>query len=343
MLRAYFKKHILNFKFEAGTSRGVLNQHIVYYIYVYNVDFPATIGIGEAAPLKGLSIDHLPDFENIIQKKIALFNLYNELKFENYPSLKFAFETAILDLKNNGIRKIFDTDFYNAEQKIPINGLVWMNTKVHMKNQIIEKINAGFDTIKLKIGAIDFEQELDLLAFIRKEFLKIEIRVDANGAFSNIEALEKLKKLSEFDIHSIEQPIKPNQWQEMAKLNELSPIPIALDEELIGIFEPERQKSLLETIKPSYIILKPTLLGGFEETNQWIKLAKTLKINWWMTSALESNIGLNAICQYCSTFKTDLKQGLGTGNLYTNNIESPLTVENGTVFYKKTLKWNELK
>ncbi|TAF74104.1 MAG: o-succinylbenzoate synthase [Bacteroidetes bacterium] len=345
MLKAFYKKHILNFKFEAGTSRGILNEHIVWYVYVYNETEPTIFGIGEAAPLKGLSIDYLPDFETIIQNIISKFNIDNALDFTQFPSLKFAFETAFLDLKNYGIRKIFDTDFYNQEKKIAINGLVWMNTASHMKAQIIEKINNGFDTIKLKIGAIDFKQELELLKFIRKEFSNndIKIRLDANGAFNYIEALEKLKQLSQYQIHSIEQPIKQGQEQEMAFLCQHSPIAIALDEELIGISDKNAQKKLLETINPTYIILKPTLLGGFESTKNWIELAKSKSINWWMTSALESNIGLNAICQFCSTFKNDLKQGLGTGSLYKNNVTSPLSVKNGTVYYKQSEKWELLK
>lgn len=345
MLKAFYKKHILNFKFEAGTSRGILNEHIVWYIYVYNENEPTIFGIGEAAPLKGLSIDYLPDFEIIIQKTINIFNSNNIADLVNFPALNFAFETALLDLKNKGIRKIFDTDFYNQEKKIAINGLVWMNSATNMKAQIIEKINNGFDTIKLKIGAIDFKQELELLKFIRNEFSTndIEIRLDANGAFSYAEALEKLKQLSEYQIHSIEQPIKQRQWTEMAELCLDSPIAIALDEELIGISDTNAQKMLLETINPTYIILKPTLLGGFESTKNWIDLAKIKNIKWWMTSALESNIGLNAICQFCSTFKNELKQGLGTGSLYKNNVTSPLTVENGTVYYKQSEKWELIK
>lgn len=343
MLVASYKKKILNFNFEAGTSRGIMQEHTVYYIFLHASSEPNIVGIGEAAPLKGLSFEYSVDFEKIINEKIIAFNFNQEPRFEHLPSLTFAFETALLDLANKGKKMIFDTPFYHFKQKIYINGLVWMGKKEQMKTQIVDKINAGFTTIKLKIGAIDFEQELELLAFVRKEFYDIEIRVDANGAFLPIEALEKLKKLSDYSIHSIEQPIKQGQWNEMAYLCANSPIPIALDEELIGINNFGIQKNLLNTINPAYLILKPTLLGGFEASKKWIDLANATNLAWWITSALESNIGLNAICQFCSNYTSDIKQGLGTGNLYNNNIESPLTIENGAIYYEKDKKWGILK
>ena len=248
--------------------------------------------------------------------------------------------SAILDFQNGGKREIFKTDFYNSSEKISINGLVWMGTPDFMRKQIVEKLENGFDTIKLKIGAIDFAEELKLLAFIRKQFSedKITIRVDANGAFSPKQAIEKLKMLSEFNIHSIEQPIKDGQEQLMAELCEKNIIPIALDEELIK--NSGKENYLLETIKPQYIILKPSLMGGISGSLKWIKTAENLNINWWMTSALESNIGLNAICQLASKLKNPLPQGLGTGKLYTNNFESPLTVEMGQIFYDANKKWD---
>ncbi|HSM64126.1 MAG TPA: o-succinylbenzoate synthase, partial [Gillisia sp.] len=224
---------------------------------------------------------------------------------------------------------------------IPINGLVWMGEKSFMKEQILSKIKDGFKCIKLKIGAIDFNSELDLLKFIRSEFSseEIEIRVDANGAFSPEDALAKLKRLSQFNIHSIEQPIKQGQWEKMAKLCELTPIPIALDEELIGITDVTKKLDLLQTIKPQYIIFKPSLIGGYRGTEEWLNLANEMSIGWWVTSALESNVGLNAISQWTFTKNSPLPQGLGTGGLYTNNFESPLEVKNGTIMYNPKTSW----
>lgn len=334
-------KKKLIFKFDAGTSRGILREHNVYYL---RIEKNGITGIGEAAPLFGLSIDAIPEFEKKISDFVFQLNDKEIIDLNLFPSIQFALETAQKDLENKGQKKIFDSLFFNLQKPIPINGLVWMNTKEHMKNQIIEKISQGFDTIKLKIGAIDFAQEIELIAYIRKEFSEknIEIRVDANGAFEPKNALEKLKILSDFNLHSIEQPIKTNQWEAMSNLCKLSPLPIALDEELIGNFSKKEKENLLKAIEPQYIILKPTLLGGFEKTKEWINLAKEYNIKWWLTSALESNIGLNAITQFASTFDNPIKQGLGTGSLYFNNIESPLTVENGTIFYDKNKKWNSI-
>ncbi|MFN0050063.1 MAG: o-succinylbenzoate synthase [Cytophagales bacterium] len=341
MLKASWHKHILNLNFDARTSRGSLHSHSVYFIKLWHTESPEIVGVGEAAPLKDLSIDDRPDFEFYLNQFTSNLDFWNDEHLSAFPSIRFALETAILDLQNGGKKMIYDTAFYRGESTISINGLVWMADKATMQKQIKAKIDAGFTTIKLKIGAIDFNDELDLLKSIRNNFSasEITIRVDANGAFSSTEAIEKLKMLSEYSLHSIEQPIKQGQVQEMAALCRQSPIPIALDEELIGIYYPEDKIQLLEAIQPPYIIIKPTLVGGLKAAKEWIEIAEKRNIEWWITSALESNIGLNAIAQFTSLFPNDLPQGLGTGSLYSNNIDSPLIVENGCLRYHGEQKW----
>ena len=344
--------HQLQFKFKAGTSRGIYTTHDIWYVVL---EENGITGIGEIAPLKDLSIDAIPNLKQIIEQKLnelvqldlssnldEITKVLDKLNLEAYPSIRFGLETAFLDLINGGKKVIFDNDFSKGIKRTPINGLIWMGEKEFMFNQVKEKIEQGFSCIKMKIGAIDFEQEIDILKYIRSHFTsnEIELRVDANGAFSPEDALEKLKVLSQFDIHSIEQPIKPKQWEVMKSLCELSPIPIALDEELIGIDSPDEKKELLELINPQYIILKPTLVGGLQKSKEWIDIAESLNIKWWITSALESNIGLNAISQFTSEFNNSLPQGLGTGSLYHNNIESPLTVEKGFIYYDKSKQWD---
>lgn len=344
--------HQLQFNFKAGTSRGFYTTHDVWYIVL---EVNGIKGIGEIAPLKDLSIDAIPDLEQIIANKLEeLTNLkitistieitkaLNSINLDKYPSIRFGFETALLDLQNGGNQTIYINNFSNGIKKIPINGLIWMGDKEFMLNQVKEKIELGFTCIKMKIGAIDFDKEIEILEYIRSHFSsnEIELRVDANGAFSTNEALSKLEILSQFDIHSIEQPIKQGQLAEMKSLCENSQISIALDEELIGIDDYLEKRKLLELIKPQYIILKPTLVGGLQKSKEWIDIAESLNIKWWMTSALESNIGLNSISQFVSKFNNDLPQGLGTGSLYNNNLESPLTVENGFIFIDKNKKWN---
>ncbi|MGD1840471.1 MAG: o-succinylbenzoate synthase [Thermonemataceae bacterium] len=260
---------------------------------------------------------------------------------QHFPAIHFALEIAFQDLQQGGKRQLFENDFSNGTAPIPINGLIWMGPKSIMLQQIKEKLAAGDRCIKLKIGAIDFEEELALLKYIRTQFGSEEVivRVDANGAFKPEEALEKLKRLAELALHSIEQPIATQQWEKMAKLCEQSPLPIALDEELIGVVD---RKALLATIQPQYIILKPSLLGGWAASEAWIALAKKHNIGWWMTSALESNIGLNAIAQFTgnlSLHPTATYQGLGTGQLYHNNIPSPLEVNGGWLHYRSHVNW----
>lgn len=342
MIKATYKKHILEFKQASGTSRGVLKTKETFFIFLKR---DTKIGVGESAVFRGLSYDDVKDYEEKLQWTCKNINLGLSVlltKLQKFPSIQFALEQAFLSLESNDKYVLFPSKFTNSKDTIPINGLIWMGSEAFMKKQIKEKLNVGFTTIKLKIGAIDFKIELDLLKSIRKEFSKkdITLRVDANGAFTPENALEKLKYLSDFDLHSIEQPIKQGQWQEMAALCLKTPLPIALDEELIGVIDKIQKEKLLQTIKPQFIILKPSLVGGIKGSNQWISLAKNQNIDWWITSALESNIGLNAIAQYTYSLKTTLPQGLGTGALFTNNIDSPLFVENGNLIYKKGVLWS---
>ncbi|MGB0522214.1 MAG: o-succinylbenzoate synthase [Flammeovirgaceae bacterium] len=343
-----YKYHQLHFKFKAGTSRGVMTKRDVYFITIYHTNSPQTIGLGECAPLVKLSIDDVPDYEEQLAhfcQKAAQLNslqeLYNLEGIAAFPSILTGLEMAFQDLANGGKRLLYDAAFMNSGARIPINGLVWMGTKSFMYDQIKTKLDAGFKCIKMKIGAINFDEECELLAYVRKQFAPsdITLRVDANGAFSPQEALDKLQRLAQFDIHSIEQPIKQKQWDAMAELCEKSPLPIALDEELIGITRSQKEQ-LLKHISPPYIILKPTLVGGFASSNEWIQLAESLNIGWWMTSALESNIGLNAIAQFTAMHQVSIPQGLGTGQLFHNNIPSPLSIENGSIFYDQSMPWD---
>ncbi|MFD0964154.1 o-succinylbenzoate synthase [Pseudofulvibacter geojedonensis] len=341
-MKAIYKKHILEFKRPSGTSRGVLNTKETWFIIL---EKDGKQGIGECGILRTLSVDDVPEYEKVLQWTCLNIHLgLDELLPEliQYPSIQFGLEQAFMSLNSQNQFELFTSPFTKDKIGININGLIWMGDKQFMKSQIKDKLAQGFSCIKMKIGAIDFETELDLLKSIRKEFSKndIELRVDANGAFTPVNALEKLKKLSEFDLHSIEQPIKPKQFNEMAMLCEKSPLAIALDEELIGVFSVTDKKKVLQTIQPQYIILKPSLIGGFKGSKEWIDLAADLKISNWITSALESNVGLNAISQWTFTLNNPLPQGLGTGSLYTNNIDSPLEVKNGHLYYNKKLNWN---
>jgi o-succinylbenzoate synthase len=342
LIKATYKKYILNFKNPSGTSRGILRTKETWFIILEENN---KTGIGETGLFRGLSIDDLPNYE----KKLIWVcnNIHLGLKkllpqIANLPSIQFGLEQAFLSLKSKDKFELFPSEFTKGTATIPINGLIWMGEKQFMKDQIKEKLKTGFSCIKMKIGAIDFDAEIELLKSIRKEFSykEIELRVDANGAFNPKNALEKLKRLSALEIHSIEQPIKQGQVEEMAKLCAKTPLPIALDEELIGVFSFEEKKKIIKEINPQYIILKPSLVGGFAGSKEWIKLATENNCGWWLTSALESNIGLNAIAQFTYTLKSNLPQGLGTGGLFTNNLESPLEVKNGTLQYNSSLNWN---
>ncbi|MFC5411892.1 o-succinylbenzoate synthase [Larkinella bovis] len=353
-LKANFFKYTLHFTFEAGTSRGVLNEKDSYFVRISDDDDPDVVGWGECAPLRGLSIDDRPDFAEQLRHTCDLFNqldlqlfhwnvpIFLQLISDQLPSIQFGFETAMRDFINGGERTVFKNEFGTGEKAIPINGLVWMGKPEVMRRQIEEKLEAGYTTIKLKIGALDFQQECALIESIRSRFGadQIAIRVDANGAFSVDDALEKLKQLATYQIHSIEQPIRPGQFDSMTELCRQSPVPIALDEELIGHMEYVDRTRLLKRLQPQFITLKPSLLGGFIHCDQWIEIASRLGIGWWITSALESNIGLNAIAQYTAQFKNPLPQGLGTGQLYHNNLESPLTIDRGFLKTDPSKRWN---
>jgi len=342
MLTAQYQKHILTFKRPSGTSRGVLKTKETWFLILKEKQ---RFGIGECGILRGLSIDDRPDYEEKLKWVCMNVHLGKEelyQKLTEFPSIQFGVETAFKSLESEKPFELYPSEFTRGNKSIAINGLVWMGDKTFMKQQIAEKLEKGFSCIKMKIGAIDFTEEITLLKSIRKEFSpsEVELRVDANGAFSSSEALEKLKILSELQLHSIEQPIKHGQWEEMAQLCEATPLPIALDEELIGVFSEEKKKQLLQIIKPQYIILKPSLIGGLEGSDIWIALAEENNIGWWVTSALESNVGLNAISQYIFIKNSKLPQGLGTGNLYKNNIPSPLKVEQGALAYKQSIGWD---
>ncbi|MBL1278669.1 MAG: o-succinylbenzoate synthase [Fluviicola sp.] len=331
-MKSKFHKKTFHFKLPSGTSRGILTEKHAWFIEIWEESNPSIVGTGECSIIPGLS----PDFENFESYEEQLSKVCENLQIdlENWPSIKFGVECALLDLKNGGKGVVFDNSFSRGERKLAINGLIWMGDKEFMQSQIQEKIDAGFTTIKMKIGSIDFETELKLLQSIRAEFSsdQITLRVDANGAFSVDEALEKLRKLAKFGIHSIEQPIKAGQYEEMRNLCVNSPVKIALDEELIGVNQLEKKKELLDLIQPDFIILKPSLHGGISGCKEWISLAEERKINWWITSALESNIGLSAICQFVGEYKNRLPQGLGTGSLYTDNIPSNLIVKEGQIY-----------
>ncbi len=331
----------LHFKFPAGTSRGVL-QHKPSSFLILEQD--GYTGIGECSTIPNLSIDPQATYSQKLDEVCKWLNEGGDpmsIDLSAYPSIAFGLETALLDLVAKGSKKLFPSTFTGGKTGIPINGLVWMGDKAFMQKQIREKIDAGYRCIKLKVGALDFDTELEIIAGIRKQFSpkEIELRLDANGGFLPTDALEKLNKLSAFGIHSIEQPIKQGQFDVMADLCRKSPIPIVLDEELIGV-KSKNKAEIIEIIKPAYIILKPSLLGGFHASEEWIKLAQKLNIAWWITSALESNIGLNAIAQWTFTLNSDMPQGLGTGQLYQNNTPSPLKIENAKLYYQKENNWD---
>ncbi|MHA8101854.1 o-succinylbenzoate synthase [Aquirufa nivalisilvae] len=342
-----YQKHSLKFHFEAGTSRGVLTEKNSYFIQIKNKKNPIQVGLGEAGPLRGLSPEFeeegLAGFEKYIKsanweffpetlEEIPLFISHLPL---GYPSYKFAIEMATFDYiqAKNGV--YFDNEFSLGKLAIPINGLIWMGKPDFMEDQIEQKIAQGFTCLKLKIGAIDFDQELAILKNIRSQFPanKLSIRVDANGAFTSHEAVHKLEKLAQLDIHSIEQPIRAGLWNAMADLCKENILPIALDEELISLESEDQQNQLLDKIPANYIIIKPSIVGGFSASHDWIQAAEKRKMGWWITSALESNIGLQAIAQFTAEYSPSIPQGLGTGTLYTNNFASGLSIQKGNLHF----------
>ena len=344
-MRFEIEKKILHFKQPAGTSRGVYLTRTMWLIHLSDGD---RHGVGECAPLPDLSCDAMPDehYEAKLYEFCEAFCANSEIDIDamrDYPSMLFGLESAALSLqaaKQGGKGDIlFDTAFARGEVGIPINGLVWMGNYEEMLQRMEEKLKLGFRCVKLKIGAIDFEKEFDLVKRIRDRFShhEVELRLDANGGFTYDEALYRLELLSQYNIHSIEQPIKQGQWAYMAELCRESPLPIALDEELIGVNDAEMKRHMLEIIKPRYIILKPSLHGGMQGCREWIEIAADLHIGTWITSALESNIGLNAIAQFASSVYGDhitMPQGLGTGQLFTDNIPMPLTIQGDRLFLR---------
>jgi len=341
-MKATYKKYILHFKRPSGTSRGIMNEKETWFIILED---QGKVGIGECGLLRGLSIDDRPDYEEKLQWACHNIHLGKAPLWDallEFPSIQFGIEMAFLSLQSITPFNLFPSSFTLGIEKMRINGLVWMGDAAFMKSQIEEKLAQEFTCIKLKIGAIDFDKELELLRYIRHNFdaKTIEIRVDANGAFASHEALDKLNQLAKFELHSIEQPIQKNNVEAMTVLCKSTPFPIALDEELIGVFGHSEKEALLQKIRPQYIILKPSLVGGFKGTLEWITIAHSLNIGWWITSALESNIGLNAITQFTYTLQNPLPQGLGTGGLYTNNFPCPLEINSGYIQYNSSKNWD---
>lgn len=337
MFRIKIIPYKLLFKRPAGTSRGVYTEHRVWYVVFQDTEDKSHYGIGECAPLHDLSCDYDP----LYTKSLASLCKITEEKqwvdtelLRNYPSVLFGLETAMRHYLQR-TWQLWDTPFSRGEEGITINGLAWMGDHATMMEQIQSLLSRGFSCIKLKIGAIDFDRELDLLRFIRSHYTaqEVTLRVDANGNFDHRNVMDKLYQLAKLDIHSIEQPIQAGQWQKMAGLCTSPPLSVALDEELIGINAPAEKRKLLETIRPQYIILKPSLHGGIAGCTEWIELAGEMNTGWWITSALESNIGLNSIAQWCATFNNPLPQGLGTGTLYTNNIPMPLEIREDQLWF----------
>ena len=344
MLHCSFSPYVLDFKSPSWTSRGVLTHKEMYIIRLMDADQPDKAALGECALFRGLSADDVPDYEKVLADLCWNINEYKDSyqeKFKKYPSIVFGLETAFADLAHGCRMRPFPPDFTQGKGHIKINGLIWVGPKDQMIAQVRSKIEAGFTCIKLKVGAHDFDEEVDMLRSIRSEFSRsdIELRVDANGAFSPEDALKKLDVLSKLDLHSIEQPIKAGNWEAMASLCKETPLPIALDEELIGVFEKEEKARLLQEIKPQFIVLKPSLHGAFCGTDEWISLAKEQHVGWWITSALESNIGLNAIAQWTYTQGVTMPQGLGTGQLYLNNLPSFLCLEGDRLSYDVNRKF----
>lgn len=356
MLQLRYSQRVLRFNFPARTSRGALTEHVAWYLHLSDTQQPGCTGLGEAAPLAGLSPDYRPDFEARITQ---LCSEFNSRKFSpdaspeevlalvgaEWPSLRFGLETALLDLHHGGQRQLFNNPFSRGEAGVPINGLVWMGDAAFMREQIRKKLTEGYSCLKLKIGSLDFATELQLLAEIRAEASAAELtlRVDANGAFAPAEAMAKLEQLARFQLHSIEQPLAAGQWAAMAEVCRHSPVPVALDEELIGITDPALQEALLEEVQPAYIILKPTLVGGLAAAASWWQLAEDWGISWWLTSALESNVGLNAVSQLAGEYALpNFPQGLGTGQLYHNNLQAPLRIEGGQLHYNPSGEWELL-
>ncbi len=345
MIKAVTRYKEFKFRQAAATSRGTFHSKKVYFLVLYDDKQPFINGVGECSVFPGLSMDDIDGFEKKLNEIVDLINRgwYNlKSPIYLYPSINFAIETAMKDLEQKGSKILYPSAFTEGKDSIRINGLIWMGLADKMQRQIDMKLESGCSCLKLKVGALKMDEEYALLAKLRKRYSvdDLEIRLDANGAFQPEEALEILYRLSDLGIHSVEQPILPSQLEEMAALCETSPIPIALDEELIGKHPRENKWQLLKLINPQYIVLKPGLLGGISSCSEWIELAEEMKIGWWITSSLETNIGLNAIAQWTYTLKNPLAQGLGTGSLFENNIDSPLALTGEKLYYFPRKKWD---
>lgn len=344
-MKAAYCKYILVFKEPATTSRETMRVKETFFVKVWDEHRPEIFGIGECPLFRGLSCDDRPDYEAVLHnicQQVDDFSSDLHHKLKDWPSIVFGLETALLDLKNGGRRIIFPGDWPSGKKSLTINGLVWMGSEQQMLRRVEAKLRDGFRCIKFKIGGISFADELNMIRSVRDAFpaSDLEIRLDANGAFSPADAIDKLERLARYDIHSIEQPIRQHQWQTMAELCKCSPIPIALDEELIGLNTRSEKIRMLEFVRPQYIILKPALCGGISGANEWIDIAGSGGVGWWATSALESNIGLNAIAQWCASLNVSMPQGLGTGMLYENNISSPIRLHSQNLLYESGAGWS---
>lgn len=345
MIAARWIERTLHPRFELGTSKGPINARTVWYLLAWRTERPEVIGIGEAALFPGHSKEFPADVKTkLIELCADTRDWQRRLTTDlvDVPSVRFAVEQCLRDLEVSGTKDLFPSDFTLGRRSIPINGLVWMGDKATMKQRIRDQIEKGFTTVKMKIGAIGIEDELDLLSAVRQEFGPddITLRVDANGAFGARDAMPVLDRLAALHVHSIEQPVHAGLYEVMAELCARSPVPIGLDEDLIGLNTRDAKVDLLDNVKPQYIVIKPSLVGGWAATQEWIDLAKARNIGWWITSALESSIGLNAIAQYTATLNVSMPQGLGTGNVYTNNIPSPLLAERGALHYRPEEAWD---
>jgi len=341
MLQAEYCSYRLDLRFEARTSRTSMHHKDTYFIKIFDDAEPEVYGIGECALFRGLSADDCSDYELRLAGVCRDIVSLTDPEDIGMSSIAFGVETAMQDLRNGGRRLIYPGAWADGRSEIVINGLVWMGSAEQMMSRLSQKLEDGFRCVKIKIGGIDFEKELQLLDYVRSAWPadKVELRLDANGAFSPRDALRRLDRLARYDIHSIEQPVMPGQLQAMHDICRESPIPVALDEELIGTRRYDGQARLLDAVMPQYLILKPSLCGGFQASNRWIALARQREIGWWATSAMESDIGLNAIAQWVSGFDPQLPQGLGTGALYENNIASPVNLVGDRLVYSQKDCW----
>jgi O-succinylbenzoate synthase len=345
--RVQIQKRVFTFGFQAKTSRGSMQTKDSWFINLWDDNMPDVVGIGECGPLPGLSVDAVPHYETVLKGWASKIENSTRTPEEieatipvGFPSIRFGVETALRDWQHGGKRIIFDNSFIKGNA-IPINGLVWMGDVAFTVQQIEQKVAAGFRCIKMKIGGLDFDQECEVLQFLRETYQDrgIELRLDANGSFHEDVVFERLNALAKFNPQSIEQPL-PVGSALLPRVCATSPFPTALDEELIGVEATSEKEALLHCVKPSYIILKPSLHGGISGCKAWIQLAESMNIGWWITSALESNIGLNAICQFTAEYDIQIPQGLGTGGIYTNNIPAPLVVKDGHIYHDSTKRWD---